>query len=202
MIAAELKFPNLAARLKAATKQIGDEMIVAIQTNRGMLFDAEGAYNGHAAWDPLVLRSGQVLANRGVLKKSIAPGNGNGQAGPGGIAKMSDDGLVTVGTDLAYARLMNFGTTKMPDGIMRPTHAKALRIPIPGGKAATDTAKELRAAKGTRQGTNPRTGKSEAFIFRKWVRIPERRFDTITAQDQAEFAAALGAVVAEVMRHG
>lgn len=176
------KFPDLAARLKAARQQIGEEMIVAIQTNRGMLFDAEGAYNGHVAWDPLVLRSGQILKKRGVLSKSIAPVNSGGAAGPGGIARMSDDGLVTVGTAVAYAAMMNWGTTRMPDGIMRPTHAKALRIPVPNGVV------------------NKRTGKKENFIFRKWVRIPARRFDTITAEDKAEFAAALQAVVAEVMR--
>lgn len=213
MITATFHFPDLAARLKAARLRIGQEMIVAMQTNRGMLFDNEGRYNGHEAWDGLVLRSGQVLARRGTLKQSLAPGGGTGQAGPGGIAKMSDDGLVTIGSSLGYAPLMNWGTTKMPDGIMRPVHAKALRIPVPGGMQASDRAKTLRTGTarddaGNKYGVggprtakikNADTGKTEHFIFRKWVKIPARRFDTITPQDQAEFAAALKSVITDVL---
>ncbi len=187
MIAAEFTFPDLVTKVRANERRIGEEIIVAMQTNRGMLFDAEGNYNGHEAWAKPMLREGQALAARGVLKKSLAPGTTNGNAGPGGIAQI-DGQKYTIGTDVAYAAMMNFGTTKMPDGIMRPVRAKALRIPLPSGKKATKAAKTLRK------------GSDEGFIYRKWVRIPERRFDVITQQDREEFDAAFAAAVAEVLR--
>lgn len=187
MITATFTFPDLLEKVRANEKRIGEEVIVAMQTNRGMLFDAEGNYNGHEAWAKPRLREGQALANRGVLKKSLAPGTDSGNAGPGGIATI-DGQKVTIGTDVAYAAMMNFGTTRMPDGIMRPVRAKALRIPLPSGKKATAGAKKLRKTS------------DEGFIYRKWVRIPERRFDTITQADRDEFDAAFAAAIAEVLR--
>jgi phage gpG-like protein len=206
VITARFTFPDLASALRHAERRISEEMIVAMQTNRGLLFDNQGAYNGHPAWDPLMLRSGQILANRGVLKKSIAPGTGSGQPGPGGIATMAD-GVVTIGTAVASAALMNYGTTQMPDGVMRPVKAKALMIPIPGGAKATEAAKTLRRGRDengerTEKAKKIKTkdGRTQHVIFRKWVRIPARPFNTITSADRAEFAAALQAVMDEVMR--
>ena len=187
MIDAKFTFPDLAEKLRAHRHRIDAEMIVAMQTNRGMLFDNEGAYNGHAKWDSPMLRSGQAGKQRGTLSKSLAPGTPSGEAGPEGIVRV-DGSTYTIGTNVAYAAMFNWGTTKMPDGIMRPVRAKALRIPLPSGKKATPVAKALR-----------KSG-SDGFIFRKWVKIPPRRFDDITDQDAAQFQAAFTAIIAEVMR--
>lgn len=192
-----MKFPKLSQRLLEHQEQITREIVVAIQTNRGMLFDAEGAYNEHKPWAPLVLRTGQVLARRGVLKKSLAPGGGTGQAGPGGYVDMDGQGVVTVGTNVAYAAMMNFGTTKMPGGVLRPVRAKALAIPLPDGKWASDVTKALR--KGAVKRVGP-SGKNERVIFRKWVKIPARRFDTITARDKDEFAEVARNAIVEALR--
>jgi len=202
MISIIMEFPDLAEKLTKAQGEITREIVVAIQTNRGLLFDNEGNYNGHDAWDALSLRSGQILAQRGVLKKSIAPMNGTGQPGPGGYVNMDGAGTVRVGTNVAYAAMMNFGTTNMPGGVLRPTHAKALRIPLPKGKAASDKADDIKVGqrrakikKGKKLGR-----KDEYYIFAKWVKIPARRFDTITSQDQAEFVEAITTAIAEALR--
>ncbi len=190
MIAADFTVPDLLAKLHEHEQRIGQEVIVAMQTNRGMLFDAEGAYNGHDKWESLTLRAGQILANRGVLKKSLAPGTPSGEPGAGGVARIAGN-VMTIGTNVAYAGLMNWGTTQMPDGVMRPTHAKALRIPIPGGKKATETAKGLRK--------KSNKTKDPGFMFVKYVKIPARRFDTITEQDQNDFQGAYAAAIAQVL---
>lgn len=202
MISIILEFPDLAAKLTKAREAIQREMIVAVQTNRGMLFDNEGAYNGHEPWDTLSLRTGQILAQRGILKKSLAPMSANGQAGPGGYVNMDGQGVIRLGTNVAYAAMMNWGTTNMPGGVLRPTHAKALRIPLPKGKAASDKAEDIKVGqrrakikKGQKLGR-----KDEYVIFAKWVKIPARRFDTLTAEDEREFAEATTAAIAEALR--
>ncbi len=195
----ELQFPNLAAKFEAAQDKIRSEMVVAMQFNRGMLFDSEGSYNGHSAWAPLVMRAGQILANRGVLKKSLAPGTANGTAGEGGYVRKDAD-VITIGTDLASASLMNWGTTRMPGGVLRPVRAKALMIPLPAGAKATPAAKALSKGRGAKKRKNPRTERNEKVIFRKWVKIPERRFDNITAQDEREIRDALEAAMKEALQ--
>lgn len=203
MIDVVMKFPKLSQRLLEHQEQIKAEIVVAIQTNRGMLFDAEGSYNGHEPWDPLVLRTGQILARRGVLKKSIAPSSSSGKPGPGGYVSMDGKGVITVGTEVAYAAMMNFGTTKMPGGVLRPVRAKALAIPLPEGKWANDAARELRKTEGKKRVNNTgklATSSVQNVIFRKWVKIPARRFDTITDQDAAEFAEAARNAIVEALR--
>lgn len=198
MIEISLKFPDLAGKLTANMDQIQNEIVAAIQFNRGMLFDSEGAYNGHKPWAQLELRTGQALSRRGVLRKSLSPGGAPGKPGPGGYVDMDSQGVVTVGTSVAYAAMMNFGTTNLPGGVLRPVRAKALAIPLPEGKWATDVTKALR--KGATKRMNERTGKNEKVIFRKWVKIPARRFDTITSQDTDEFAAAAKAAIVEALK--
>lgn len=202
MIEVSMSFPKLSQRLTAARDAIAAELIVAIQTNRGMLFDAEGGYNGHAPWDPLVLRTGQILAQRGVLKKSIAPSGSSGKPGPGGYVSMDGRGVVTVGTAVAYAALMNFGTVNMPGGVMRPVRAKVLRIPLPKGESANDAAEDIKVGQRRKKiKAGEKLGrKDEYFIYRKWVKIPARRFDTITEQDAAEFAEAARNAIVEALR--
>lgn len=194
----ELQFPNLAAKFQAAQDKIRSEVVVAMQFNRGMLFDSEGSYNGHTAWAPLVMRAGQILSNRGVLKKSLAPGTSNGTAGEGGYVKNTGD-VITIGTDVASASLMNWGTTRMPGGVLRPVRAKALMIPLPAGAKATPAAKTLRKSRGSKTIKNPRTERDERVIFRKWVKIPARRFDNITPQDEREIRDALEAAMKEAL---
>lgn len=199
MIAVNFSMPDLSARLLRHRAAIYSELIVAMQTNRGLLFQAEGSYNGHTAWHSLLLRAGQILANRGVLKKSIAPGTGSGMPGPDGIARFDPaTGEATVGTALPYARMMNDGTTKLPGGVLRAKPGHALKIPLPSGKKASDVAKELRPS--AHRIHNERTEKDESVIFRKSVKIPARPFDTITEQDAAEFREALKAAIAEALR--
>lgn len=162
------------------------------QYNRAMMFDAEGASNGHPKWAPLAFRSGMILSDKGVLRKSIAPNtnpNSPASRANGTILEISKD-VVTIGTNLMYARLMNDGTSKMPDGVMKATNAKALKIPIPGGANATDGAKGIKP--------NLKQGKQK-FIFRKSVRIPARPFDQWNEQDSMELAGALKNKILEVL---
>lgn len=149
MIDIKFEFPEWAAKIKSQEERLNLFIAAQIQTNRGMIFDKEGAHNGRSKWAPLKFRNGQILSRRGTLRKSIAPSNPNGTAGPDGIVRFSGD-TITVGTSLIYARLMNDGTVKMPGGVMRPKNAKALRIPLPEGAWANDNAKAAAKAAGMR----------------------------------------------------
>lgn len=144
MIEINFDFPDLKKKVEAARDEINLTLAAALQTNRAMLFDSEGNYNGHPGWAPLVFRSGQILSNRGALRKSLAPVPAKGRAGPDGIVELAPN-LVTIGTSLKYAAMMNWGTTNLPGGVLKPVRAKALKIPIPQGQSATDAAKSVSA---------------------------------------------------------
>jgi phage gpG-like protein len=189
----QFTFPDLADRLQRGAQQVRQELAVAMQTNRGLLFDAEGAFNDHDPWAPLVFRSGQILAKRGVLKKSL-------QGSSGGYVQM-DDQTVTIGTNVAYAAMMNAGTAKMPGGVLRPVHAKALRIPLPKGMGANDAAEDIKVGQRRKKiKAGKKLGRKDDYaIFVKYVKIPARPFDNITDADARDFAAAAEAAIAELL---
>lgn len=143
LISIRQEFPDLKGKLERSEPEINLFIAAQMQTNRGMLFDEEGAYNGHQKWAPLTLRNGQILSRTGALRHSLSPANPSGRPGPGGIVRFQGD-VIIIGTKLAYARLMNDGTVNMPGGVLKPVNAKALAIPLPSGKAATPVAKQLR----------------------------------------------------------
>lgn len=145
----DFDFPDWVTEVKSREAELNMFIAAQVQTNRGLLFDAEGNRPGHERWPTLKFRAGQILSNRGALRKSIAPFNPRGIAGPNGVVQFTES-MIIVGTRLLYARMMNDGTTKMPGGVLRPKNAKALRIPLPKGENATQTAKDLRAT-GTKQ---------------------------------------------------
>jgi phage gpG-like protein len=188
----EIKLPDWHKKVKDKMPEMIDLALATMQTNRGMLFDQEGAYNGHTKWAPLKFRNGQILSNRGNLRKSIGPvGNGvTPVRSPGGVVRFSADTL-TIGTTLAYAAMMNFGTTQMPGGVLKATNAKALKIPLPAGKSATPAAKGLRK---TASGEG-----RDKFIFRKSVRIPARDFIGWNEKDQQELEETLTNKFWEIM---
>ena len=145
LVKVKWSFPNWAQKLQEKHLEILNVVAATIQTNRGMMFDHSGAYNGHDAWKKLVLREGQPLSARGALRQSFAPHN------DGKHPITTKDGVmeivgerITIGTTLAYAKILNEG------GIIRPVKAKALMIPLPSGKKATDFAKGLRKGATTR----------------------------------------------------
>lgn len=197
----EFKFPEWKEQLAKAEEELNLFAAATIQTNRGLLFDSEGRHNGRPGWAPLKLRNGMILSDRGTLRKSIAPYNPSGHPGaPDGIVKFESDAIV-VGTTLLYAQLMNDGTTKMPDGKLVPVHAKALKIPLPQGKNATDTAKSLKKnSKRLSYEVADGVKKQGNFIFRKWVRIPARPFNDWNNADQEELNDALVHKIVEVLR--
>lgn len=147
MLDIKFEFPDWVGKIKAQEERLNLFIAAQIQTNRGMIFDKEGAHNGRSKWAPLKFRNGQILSQRGTLRKSIAPSNPNGTAGPDGIVRFQGD-TITVGTNLLYARMMNDGTVNMPGGVLRPKNAKALKIPLPKGQSANDNAKAAGKARG------------------------------------------------------
>ena len=163
-------------------------LAATMQTHRAMMFDKDGADTGKAAWAPLKFRKGRPLQDSGTLRKSMAPQNDGIRPGQGtdGIVKIMGN-EVTIGTSIAYAGMMNDGTTKMPGGVLKPVNAQALKIPLPSGKRATDAAKGLRKSEGK-------------FMFRKSVKIPARPMNEVTEQDAKEWSDTLAAYIAELMR--
>lgn len=190
LVSIDLKFPDLALKIKNHRQEIDLFIAAQMQFNRGMMFDQEGAYNGHPSWAPLKFRKGQILSKSGKLRKSIAPSSQSGKPGPGGIVRFGG-GVVTIGTSLIYASMMNWGTTMMPGGVLRPKNAKALMIPLPGGKSATEGAKGLK--KGSSKISRDVGGKQKNMnvIFRQSVKIPARRYDQWNDEDQRELSVAL-----------
>ncbi len=197
MIKIDFKFPDLFGKMKKLEKNVMLVLAAAMQTNRAMMFDKDGADNGKKKWRPLLFRNGRPLQKSGVLRKSLAPPNSGKRPGhaEGGIVKMMSD-TVTIGTNLHYARLMNDGTVHMSGGVLRPVNAQALMIPLPTGKSATPAAK--RAKKSSTQIVNE-IGEKEHVMFRKSVKIPARPMDTITKKDEQEFADTVANYLGEEM---
>src|SRR5277367_6510564 len=113
MIRCEAKFPMSLwhERLTKSQTRIGLFMAAQIQTNRGMVFNAEGAYNGRSKWAKLKCRQGMILSQTGALRKSLSPPTKDGKAGPNGLVKISGsvkDMSISVGSKLAYANMMNY----------------------------------------------------------------------------------------------
>ena len=167
-------FPNLLKRLLRHEQDITMGMLAALQTNRGMMFNAEGAYNDHPKWKPLKFRDGMILSDTGALRKSIAPRAPTGKAGPDGFAYASGTLAkkgYAIGSKLKYAAMMNWGTTGLPDGVLKPKRKKMLRFEIGPGE----------------------------FAFAKQVKIPARRFDRINAEDKRELTLTLRNLVMEAL---
>jgi phage gpG-like protein len=129
MIVAKFKFPHLEDKIKKNRHRIEMFIAATMQTNRALLFDSEGAANGHKKWATLKFRTGKPLLLRGTLRKSIGPTNDGKRPkqGPNGIVEYAN-GVVKIGTSLAYAAPQNFGA------VVSAKKAKALKIPLGPGK--------------------------------------------------------------------
>lgn len=193
MIKIDLKLEDFAKRFKGMQAELMQVLAASMQTNRAMMFDKDGADNDKPKWAPLRLRRGRPLQDKGYLRKSMAPHNDGKKPARGkdGIIRLGQT-TATIGTKLAYAEMMNDGTTKMPGGVLKAVNAKALKIPLPAGKNASDF------AKGARKTATKGDG-NQRFMFRKSVKIPARPMDTITEADKQEFAETLAAYIAEAL---
>jgi len=123
LLEVNLKIPDFAEEFRAQLGNIKNKALATVQTNRGMIFRNEGAYNGHPKWKDLKSRKGQILADTGILKNSITPKTVNSDkpvAGPNGILKFSGD-VITIGTTVKYAAIHNYG------GVIRPKTKDMLR---------------------------------------------------------------------------
>jgi phage gpG-like protein len=227
LVKIDFKFPKWSKTFKEKLPEIYAVMAASAQTNRALLFDSEGGYNGHTPWKPLKFRAGQPLRDKGRLKNSIGPLAKNGQPvkSPDGILKYGgspDRPIVTIGTTLYYAALMNNG------GIVRAKNGHALAIPMPLGKNLTKLGKEvskkathikvLHARLDEMKKIHERTGskllagkisrlekltknrnKSQRFLFVKKVKIPARPFDTWNRLDQLNMERTLIAKLNQIL---
>jgi phage gpG-like protein len=213
MIKVTIEGKKLTDILKENKTKLYKFMIANMHENRAELFDKSGERPGHQKWAPLWpmgrRASGKPLLDRGTLRKSLGPGH------QGGYEKISGSTL-EIGTNLKYAGLMNWGTTEMPDGKLYPVKAKALMIPVgkdfespvkltkkTAEKRILKLKEEMRTAKKKKQRRlsktikklemqiQNRTYRTGKFIFRKWVRIPARRFDLWTDEDNQELMEAV-----------
>lgn len=129
-----IELPKLPEKYKDFHQAMMLELASVMQTNRGMIFNTSGTYNGRPGWAALKVRiGGMPLKDTGTLSRSIGPfANGKPVSNAGTILETRPD-LVTVGTNLHYARLMNDGTMKMSDGAMKRVskNGKEYSIRIP-----------------------------------------------------------------------
>ena len=149
LVTIDFKFPNLLENFKSQFKNVLIGMASDVQTNRGLLFDGEGAFNGHEKWKDLasgknkkILKNGlqarQILRKSGVLRLSLAPSNPDGTPGQNGYIKVEGDYknvVMKVGTLVAYAKIHNEGGVIMhpgtDNGFGRGIKIKAHPITIP-----------------------------------------------------------------------
>lgn len=149
LLAIEFEIPDYLKRVKTQFKRIQIAIAADMQTNVGLRFDNEGAYNGHPKWQDLKsganirrtkngLQERQILRKSGALKNSIVPSAPTGQAGANGYVKLEGDiknSVVTIGTSVKYAAIHDKGgvishpgtSNGFGRGIKIPAHA----IPIP-----------------------------------------------------------------------
>lgn len=203
LIRIDAKFPRWAERFQAMMPEILLFIAAQLQTNRGLMFD--NANQGRPTpWKDPLLRDGQPLSARGTLRKSWAPntrGNKPG-SGPGSIVKIQGD-IVTIGTSLPYAPILNDG------GVIKPLNGKWLWIPIPRGsilssQAPTDLARSMRKSAGKKpKNTDWKWTKQpggpiivlgpggKAFLLAKQAKIPARPMNEWTQEDVQELSIAL-----------
>lgn len=119
----DFQTPDWRGFARQLKKSLPGVLAATMQTQRAMIFDSEGKYNGRPGWEPLKCRDGQILKDTGTLSKSMGPQNDGLVPGKdvGSIVR-SDIGLVTIGTNIAYAHVHNEGAI-----IKKPVRAKALR---------------------------------------------------------------------------
>lgn len=126
----ELNLPDWSAARERILSEVPGLIAATLQTQRGMIFDQSGAYNGRPAWPDLRCRNGMPLKDRGTLAQSIAPRNDGLRPGrsTGTILRTMGglDGITTVGSSLAYASVQNNGATIVP------VRARALRFKCHG----------------------------------------------------------------------
>lgn len=184
----KLKFPKLDEVFKARRQDILNLLAATMQTNRAQMFDKSGADQGKPAWAPLKFRDGKPLQKTGTLRKSFAPSNDGVRPGRnvGSVVRLMGE-EVTIGTTLGYARMMNDGTAKLPGGVLRPTSAQALKFPVPAKMRNVPGVKRI---------------DGDWFMFRKWVQIPARPMDVISAEDRNEFSETLANYIAAVLNEG
>lgn len=123
LVKIDFKMPKYLERFQAQYKRIMIAIASDIQTNVGLRFENEGAYNGHQKWQDLKsglnkktaangLKSRNILRKSGALKNSIGPQQANGKPGPGGFVKFEGspkNAIVRVGTLVKYAKIHNEG---------------------------------------------------------------------------------------------
>ena len=102
---------RLSEALKRRWPDVVNAVAATVQTNRAMLFDREGAYNGHTKWAP-ISRPGRILQDTGRLRRSIVPGRqGSGKPGANGTV-LVDARIVRLETKVEYASVHENGSKK------------------------------------------------------------------------------------------
>lgn len=214
LIKFKFDFPGLADIIDREKQNIQMLAAATLQTQRAMIFDAEGAFNGRSRWEPLKLRTGMILSRAGGrgLRGSIAPRNDGKRPahGAGTILVMEMAGATiktTIGSSLIYAEINDQG------GQINAKPGKMLKIPVPMGKWANDNAHAIqkrraammmvtlkqKLARAKTPGSQQRLTLQmanlqkrlqkrmiEAFLFRPRVNIPARTYTDFNDQDRKE----------------
>lgn len=173
----DFNLPDFGAAAKEIRRSLPGLIAATLQLQRSMIFQTHGSYHGRRPWEPLKHRAGEPLRDRGTLSQSIGPMNDGLHPAKrkGSIVRLSND-IVTIGTDLAYARVQNDGATIKPKG-------------------GTYSSYTVRTAKSSRTRLvkidRPRKRRMLRFwialegryVFAKQVTIPARPFADITSDD-------------------
>lgn len=142
LVAIDFEMPDYLRRFEREIGRVQIAIASDLQTNIGLRFDNEGAYNGHEKWKDLAsganrrrakngLQERQILRKTGALKNSMSPAMKDGTAGPGGYVRFQGDirSLVTsVGSGLKYARIHNEGGVIMHPGTQNG-FGRGIKIP-------------------------------------------------------------------------
>lgn len=171
-VSVDIRMPDFDRKQMWMLRVVPMLIAASVQTQRGLIFQHEGQWNGRSKWAPLKFRDGQILKDTGTLSKSIAPKHSPDKPGRenGTILEAHND-IVSVGTDIAYAIIheegrVYHGTPEMP-----------LAFPAPIYKVSSKTGKKRKSG--------------EYWIFCQKIVIPARPFGDVTQMDADEIAQTL-----------
>lgn len=175
-----IKMPDWQKMERRVRSDLSPMIAATLQTNRGLLFKSGGAHNGHAGWKPLKHRDGVPLSDRGTLAQSIGPDNDgeHPKVRSGGIVKL-EAGVVTIGSNLAYAVVQNRGAIIVPKGGVYSGYGKRTK------RSRKEKWVEL-AEPRKRKMLRFWSQKLGRYVFRTQVTVPARPFDRLNNQDVEE----------------
>ena len=177
-ITLKLDLPDFGKAAARIEREFPYFLAAQMQVQRAMIFRSEGSYNGRPGWAPLKSRKGRILKDRGTLSQSIGPRTDGIRPGAAvGSIVRAELGVITIGTNIAYAAVHDRG--------------------------ATIAAHEQTLYRNKRRGRFRKHSKEGGIWSTAHVasyQIPQREFSNFTSADVSELRVAAENFISELIR--